>query len=295
MIKDDVIIEIDNNAGFCFGVVRAINIAEKILINEKNLYCLGDIVHNEEEIERLKSKGLIIINYDKYKELKNCKVLLRAHGEPPEIYNIAKKNNIELLDATCPVVFSLQKKIKRIHTNNSDCQIVIYGKKNHPEIIGINGYIDNKAIIVENIEDLQMIDFKKPVYLFSQTTRSLSKYEKLKEEILKRMRQIGNEDNFYFFDTICKRVKYRDIQIKEFCKDKDIIIFLSGLNSSNGKMLFEECKKINNNSYLISDLEQLYNIDFSNKKKIGISGATSTPVWLIEKACEIIKQLVSKT
>lgn len=295
-MKSKPIIEIDPNAGFCFGVVRVIEIAEEILEREKNLYCLGKIVHNEKEIERLSKKGLITISYEEYEELKNCKVLIRAHGEPPQTYEIAKKNNITLIDGTCPVVTALQRKIQNTYNkvNNEGGQIVIYGKKDHPEIIGIKGYINDNAIIIENLQDLENIDYSKAVYLFSQTTKNSNSYEEIKKEIEKRIINSGNKNSFFFNDTICKQVKFRDIQLREFCKNKDIIIFISGRDSSNGKMLYEECKKVNDNCYFITEIEQLFEIDFNNKHIIGISGATSTPVWLMEKAKEVIQNIIEK-
>lgn len=282
-------IEIDNNSGFCFGVVYAIDKAEKILEKENELYCLGDIVHNDVEVRRLEKKGLKIINYDQFKQLKNVKVLFRAHGEHPNSYKIANENNIQIIDASCPIVLRLQisirKKYNEIKEKNG--QIVIFGKKGHAEVIGLDGHTNDEAIIISSIEDLKLIDFTRPVYLFSQTTKSSLEYHKIIEEIKK---QIKIKD-FVFQDSVCRQVSNRDSDLKLFCKDKDLVIFMSGKKSSNGKMLYGICKSNNENTKFITEISEIKKKWFLNVEKVGISGATSTPAWLMEQAKKYIKKI----
>lgn len=275
-------IEIDKNSGFCFGVVNAIKKAEEELKKGEILYCLGDIVHNNLEVERLEKIGMITINHEQFKNLKNAKVLLRAHGEPPSTYEIAKKNNIKIIDASCPVVLRLQKRInqKYLSQQNLPSQIVIYGKKGHAEVKGLLGQTDANAIVIEGKEDLGLIDFTQNVSLFSQTTKPLSGFWKIIKEIETRMH---SDAKFEYFDTICRQVANRIPNIKEFAIKHDIIFFVAGEKSSNGKVLFEKCKIYNPRSYFISEVK---NIDFSWIKEndsIGICGATSTPKWQMKE------------
>lgn len=289
-------IEIDSDSGFCFGVVRVIELAEKKLAEDRKLFCLGDIVHNNRELDRLKKKGLVIIDYNDFKQLKNCRVLIRAHGEPPETYQIAEKNNIELIDGTCPVVLKLQQRIKekyeKLKPDNG--QIVVYGKKGHAEVRGLTGHTDNKAIVVETIEDLEKIDISRPLHLFAQTTKSEEGFNNIFEEITKIYRNSNNRDVYHHCtNSICAQVSTRSVKIRKFCKQHDVIIFVSGEKSSNGKILFEVCKKENNNSYFVSNEDQIKDFWFTNAKSVGICGATSTPKWLMEEASEVIKKLTS--
>jgi len=284
-------VEIDSKSGFCFGVVYAITKAEEYLDKEKKLLCLGDIVHNNEEVKRLEDKGLQTIDYVQLSELKNTKVLIRAHGEPPETYKIALKNNIQLIDASCPVVLKLQSKIKngfdQIEKENG--QLIIFGKKGHAEVNGLVGQTNGKAIVISSIEELDSIDFTRPISLFSQTTKSLKDFNLITEEIKKR---IGDKEiNFIENDTICRQVANRDKELHNFCTNKDVIIFVSGKKSSNGKVLFDTCKLYNEKSFLISELSDLKQEWFQNINSVGICGATSTPMWLMEDVKKYIENL----
>jgi len=275
-------VEIDNKSGFCFGVVYAIEKVEEYLNQEHNLYCLGDIVHNNEEVKRLESKGLQTIDYSQLKELKNTKVLIRAHGEPPETYKIALNNNIQLIDASCPVVLKLQSKIKngfdQIEKENG--QLIIFGKKGHAEVNGLVGQTNGKAIVISSIDELDVIDFSRPISLFSQTTKSLKDFNLIIEEIKKRI--ADKKINFIENDTICRQVANRDKELQNFCANKDVIIFVSGKKSSNGKVLFDTCKLYNKNSFFISELSDFKDEWILNAKTVGICGATSTPMWLMQ-------------
>ncbi len=285
-------IEIDNNAGFCFGVADAINIAEKEIVANKQLFCLGDIVHNDIEVERLNTKGLQIIDKLELKKIKNNTVLIRAHGEPPKTYELAKKNNLKLIDATCPIVKKLQERIKKAYKNSrAEEQIIIYGQHGHAEAIGLTGQIENKAIIIENIKDLKNIDFNKPITIFSQTTKSNKTYMQIVDKIEKQIAQTEKKHKLRFNKTVCKQVAYRDEDLKEFAKAYEIIIFVSGKKSSNGKMLFEACKKINSKSYFISSYKEIKKYWFKNINTVGISGATSTPKQQLVEAKKYILSL----
>ncbi len=289
-------IEIDSDSGFCFGVVRVIKLAEKTLDENGKLFCLGDIVHNNRELDRLKGRGLVVIDYDEFKQLKNCKVLIRAHGEPPDTYQIAEKNNIELIDGTCPVVLRLQQRIKEKYEilKPDNGQIVVYGKKGHAEVRGLTGHTDNKAIIVETMEDLEVLDISRPLHLFAQTTKSKEGFSNIVEKI-KEMYQTDTDKKIYLHctDSICAQVSARSAKIREFCTKHDVIVFVSGEKSSNGKILFEVCKKENSNSYFVSNEDQIKDSWFKNAKSVGICGATSTPKWLMEEVAEVIKKLIS--
>lgn len=283
-------IEIDKGSGFCFGVVKAINKAEEELKKNGTLYCLGDIVHNNIEVERLEKMGLITIDHEQFKELKNVRVLLRAHGEPPSTYEIAKQNNIELIDASCPVVLGLQRKIKKKYNLrvDDDTQIVIYGKKGHAEVNGLLGQTAETAIIIESKDDIEKLDFTRDINLFSQTTKSLDGFFELGNIIRSRMQ---NGAKLEFFDSICRQVSNRVPDIQEFAEKHDLIIFIAGEKSSNGKVLFAECKKKNPNSYLIHSPEQVNPDMIGDHKNIGICGATSTPLWQMKAVAENISRL----
>ena len=284
-------VEIDEGSGFCFGVVTAIHKAEEELAKGETLYCLGDIVHNSREVDRLKTMGLITINREEFKQLKNAKVLLRAHGEPPETYMIARENNIEIIDATCPVVLRLQKRIRQGYLADSDeeKQIVIYGKSGHAEVLGLVGQTDGKAIVIEKAEEAKKLDLNKSIRLFSQTTKSLDEFQ----EIVEYFKQhISPEATFEYYDTICRQVANRMPKLREFAATHDLIFFVSGKKSSNGKMLFEECLKVNANSHLIDNEKEIDPSLLQNVKSIGVCGATSTPKWLMEKIYNHIRTLI---
>ncbi|MEN8121599.1 MAG: 4-hydroxy-3-methylbut-2-enyl diphosphate reductase [Bacteroidota bacterium] len=286
-------IEIDKDSGFCFGVEAAIKKAKEELMNGKKLYCLGQIVHNDMEVKRLEDMGMITLSYDEFKQIKNADVLLRAHGEPPETYKIAKENNINLIDATCPIVTKFQKKVKKAHDESvNDDQIVIYGKKAHPEVIGLSGQIDYKAIIIENENDIKDIDFSKPINLYAQTTKSIKGYQNIKDKIRQNSELFG-ENRFNIYNTLCGQVSGREPQLREFAAKHDTIIFVSGRKSSNGKMLFDVCKQVNKNTHFISSAEELNPEWIKNPHSIGICGATSTPKWLMVKTKKAINNLIS--
>ena len=278
-------IEIDSQSGFCHGVVTAIGKAEEELERSGRLYCLGDIVHNSDEVERLRKKGLITITHEQLKDLHNVKVLLRAHGEPPSTYELAHKNNIEIIDATCPVVLRLQKRIKesyetRPNTGNKYPQIVIYGKHGHAEVNGLVGQTDGNAIVVQELSEIDKIDFNKDIELYSQTTKSLEGYSEIIETIQKRK---ATDTVFHSYDTICRQVANRVNHLKEFAANHDLILFVSGIKSSNGKVLYSQCKSINPDTILLSNADELEKNWLEGKKNIGICGATSTPRWLMEE------------
>ena len=286
-------VEIDEGSGFCFGVVTAIHKAEEELAKGETLYCLGDIVHNSREVDRLKTMGLITINREEFKQLKNAKVLLRAHGEPPETYMIARENKIEIIDATCPVVLRLQKRIRQgyLADSNEKKQIVIYGKSGHAEVLGLVGQTDGKAIVIEKAEEAKKLDLNKSIRLFSQTTKSLDEFQ----EIVEYFKQhISPEATFEYYDTICRQVANRMPKLREFAATHDLIFFVSGKKSSNGKMLFEECLKVNANSHLIDNEKEIDPSLLQNVKSIGVCGATSTPKWLMEKIYNHIRTLIKE-
>jgi 4-hydroxy-3-methylbut-2-enyl diphosphate reductase len=287
-------VTIDPHSGFCFGVVYAIQKAEEELDLTGTLYCLGDIVHNNKEVERLRDKGLKVIDHEKLKELSDCKVLIRAHGEPPETYEIALRNKIELIDASCPVVLKLQNRVRTSFDNieNEDGQIIIYGEPGHAEVSGLVGQTLGKAIIVRNEEDLDKIDFTKQVNLFSQTTKSTAGFQKMKKLIedrtYKAMEKEVTDEFLVTNDTVCRQVSNREPHLNKFSVEHDLIIFVSGKKSSNGKALFEVCKATNPNSHFISDEEELDQNWLKNVESVGICGATSTPMWLMEKVRDSI-------
>ena len=273
-------IEIDNGSGFCFGVTTAIQKAEEELAKGNTLYCLGDIVHNGQECERLKKMGLITIHHEEFAQLHDVKVLLRAHGEPPATYELAQKNHIEIIDATCPVVLRLQKRIKQEYSKSSDAQIVIYGKNGHAEVLGLVGQTNGQAIVIESIKEIDRLDFNKDIRLYSQTTKSLDEFRQIVEYI---QEHISPDASFEYHDTICRQVANRMPNIRKFAASHDLIFFVCGRKSSNGKILYHECKKVNSNSYLIDQPEEIDKSLLQDVQSIGICGATSTPKWLMEE------------
>ena len=284
-------IKIDPYAGFCSGVIRAIKLAEKDMEQNEQLYCLGEIVHNEAEVKRLSDKGLKVINYENFKVLKNAKVLLRAHGEPPSTYKIAEENNITLIDASCKVVLRLQDKVEKAYSEivEKDGCVLIFGKKNHPEIISLNGQIQFQAIIIEKISDLDSVDFTKPIRLFAQTTKSVHDFRVLIKEITNRL---GENADFKFEESICNQVSGRESSMAQFAKKNDIIVFVGGKNSSNARFLLDICKTANPDSYFISDKSEIESEWFDDVKSVGISGATSTPRWQMEDVKFTIEKLL---
>lgn len=273
-------IEIDEGSGFCFGVTTAIKKAEEELATGSELYCLGDIVHNGMECERLHNMGLKTINHDEFAMLHDKKVLLRAHGEPPSTYLEAQANGIEIIDATCPVVLQLQRRIKRQYDANPEAQIVIFGKNGHAEVLGLVGQTDQKAIVIEHADEACRLDFSRDIYLYSQTTKSLDEFHAIIDYI---QAHISPEATFKSFDTICRQVANRMPNICSFATKHDLILFVSGRKSSNGKVLFNACKAKNPHTYLIEGPEEIDSAWLSGAESIGICGATSTPKWLMEK------------
>jgi 4-hydroxy-3-methylbut-2-enyl diphosphate reductase len=289
-------IEIDPKAGFCFGVTRVVSKVEEIIQQHGQLFCLGEIVHNQKEIERLEKIGLKTITNEEYLKLSNCRVLIRAHGEPPETYEYAKKNNIELIDGTCPIVIRLQSKIKKDFGNNSDsgAQIVIFGKKDHAEVRGLAGQTNYQTLIVESPDDVSKIDFSKPVHLYAQTTMSTDKYQDLQQVILQKAKADENgKQIFKCHNTICGQVSGRIPLLKKFCVRHDLILFVSYKQSSNGKLLYAQCKTVNANSLFISEKEDIQPAWFSGIQSVGITGATSTPRWLLEEIAGHVKKLTA--
>jgi 4-hydroxy-3-methylbut-2-en-1-yl diphosphate reductase len=287
-------ITIDTNSGYCFGVEFAIQMAEDELQDSGTLYCLGDIVHNAMEVARLNGLGLKIIDHDDLKKLKDTKVLIRAHGEPPETYQIALENNIELIDASCPVVLKLQNRVNKDFRKmeEADGQLVIYGKKGHAEVVGLTGQTNNKAIVVMEDEDLSEIDYSKPITLYSQTTKSTKGFYGLKDKIAQRIAAVGSEDiGFKANDSICRQVSNREPNLRKFSTENDVILFVSGKKSSNGRALYAVCKETNNRSYFIENEDDLVADWFKSDDKVGICGATSTPTWLMEQVRKNLQKM----
>ncbi|WP_317322130.1 4-hydroxy-3-methylbut-2-enyl diphosphate reductase [Leyella lascolaii] len=282
-------IEIDSSSGFCFGVTTAIQKAEEELAKGNTLYCLGDIVHNGKEVERLHARGLITINHEQLKQLHDVKVLLRAHGEPPETYETARRNNIEIIDATCPVVLQLQRRIKKQYDTNPEAQIVIFGKNGHAEVLGLVGQTHSKAIVMEKLEDVRLLDFGRDIYLYSQTTKNLDEFRRIIDYI---QSHISPDATFRSFDTICRQVANRMPNIASFAARHDIIIFVSGRKSSNGKVLFNTCKSVNPNSYMIEGPGEIDSSWIEGVTSVGICGATSTPKWLMEQCRDSILERI---
>lgn len=283
--QSKVEIEIDSGSGFCFGVTTAISKAEEELSAGKRLYCLGDIVHNGMECERLRRMGLITINHDDLQRLHGVKVLLRAHGEPPGTYRLAERNGVEIIDATCPVVLQLQRRIKKQYDANPEAQIVIFGKPGHAEVLGLVGQTHGKAIVVASLEDVQHLDYDRDIYLYSQTTKSLDEFHKIIEYI---QAHISPAAVFRSFDTICRQVANRMPAASRFAGRHDLILFVCGRKSSNGKVLFDECKSINPNSHLIESAAEIDMAWLEGVRSVGICGATSTPKWLMEECRDAI-------
>jgi 4-hydroxy-3-methylbut-2-enyl diphosphate reductase len=283
---------IDQNSGYCFGVEYAIQMAEDELMHTDLLYCLGDIVHNRMEVARLNEKGLVVIDREDLKSIKNSKVLIRAHGEPPETYQIAMQNNLELIDASCPVVLKLQNRVKAEFdtVDKQNGSLLIYGQKGHAEVEGLVGQTYKNAIVISKTEELDSIDFTKPISLFSQTTKSTDGYYKIKSIIENKIRQEGEEllAKFDFNDSICRQVSNREPQMKEFSSKHDVVIFVSGKKSSNGKALYNVCKEVNTRSYFIESDSELQKEWFDQIESVGICGATSTPMWLMEQVAASI-------
>ncbi len=286
-------VEIDSNSGFCFGVVTAIKKAEEELDNSGQLYCLGDIVHNAGEVERLCGKGLQTITHDDLSRLKDVKVLLRAHGEPPQTYTTAAKNNVEIIDATCPVVLQLQRRIKKAYDEGVETEknggekplIVIYGKNGHAEVNGLVGQTNGEAVVIQDLDGISSLDLSRDILLYSQTTKSLEGFRHVVEEIKRRK----TEGKFEYFDTICRQVSNRMEKMREFARNHEAVVFVSAAKSSNGKVLFEKCLEVNPRTYLISEESQLNPEWVSGVETVGICGATSTPLWLMERVAERIR------
>ena len=278
-------VEIDENSGFCFGVVNAITKAEEELRKGK-LYCIGDIVHNSLEVERLKGLGLRTIDHEEFGRLRECRVLFRAHGEPPNSYETAKRNRIEVIDASCPVVLNLQKKIReayeRVSANGG--RVVIYGKRGHAEVNGLVAQTNGEALVVESERDVEQIDFTKPVILFSQTTKSLNGFQKIVEQVKEKAKDVVEVN-----DTICRKVANRIPQLREFASRHDVVIFVSGEKSSNGRQLFAVCRESNPRTYFVQGVEDLRDEMFEDAESVGISGATSTPRWVMEEIAKRLK------
>lgn len=281
-------IEIDEGSGFCFGVTTAIKKAEEELAKGEKLYCLGDIVHNGRECDRLREMGLITINHEEMEQLHDAKVLLRAHGEPPETYELARKNNIEIIDATCPVVLKLQKRIKAQYDENGTAQIVIFGKKGHAEVLGLVGQTQSNAIVIESSDEVTKLDFTRDIYLYSQTTKSLDEFNRIIDYI---QTHISPDATFKSFDTICRSVANRMPNISQFAAKHDLILFVCGRKSSNGKVLYNECLRVNPNTHLVEDPQEIESAWLEGIQSVGICGATSTPRWLMEQCRDAIQNM----
>ena len=295
-------INIDKNSGFCFGVLNAITVAEEQLKEHGSLFCLGEIVHNKKEVDRLCQMGLIIINHEDLKNLRNARVLIRAHGEPPQTYEIARKNHIEIIDASCPVVLKLQNRIKKSYTQmeEKDGQLVIFGKAGHAEVEGLVGQAEGKAIVIGNdFSGLDTIDFTKPITLYSQTTQNKEEYQQLTKMIKERLSKCNctekETEGFTSYNTICGQVSNRGPHLADFARQHDVVIFVSGRESSNGKYLYGICKEHNPRTWFVSGWDELRKEWFADAEKTGICGATSTPLWLMEEVAEKIRKLLTAT
>ncbi|MDP2207856.1 MAG: 4-hydroxy-3-methylbut-2-enyl diphosphate reductase [Bacteroidota bacterium] len=292
-----MIVSIDKNSGFCWGVVRTINIAEDELNKSNKLYCLGEIIHNPSEISRLNKLGLVTITRDDFHKIENSTVLIRAHGEPPETYDLAKKFNITLIDATCPVVTKVQERIRNYDALGY--QVVIFGKKNHAEVIGLLGQINGKGIVIGSLNDVDSVDCNKNTVLFSQTTMDKTTFYKIRDELKKRINELvvdSFEDEAVQFvakDTICGQVSGRENKLREFAKQNDVVIFVAGKSSSNGKVLYTICKNANERSYFVEDENEISLDWFVGAKTVGISGATSTPQWLMQQVKNFVERVTN--
>lgn len=288
-----MLVSIDKNSGFCFGVVKAIDTAEMELQKYTQIYCLGDIVHNNEEVFRLKKMGMKVLNHNDLEHIENSPILIRAHGEPPQTYNLIKKNNNTIIDATCAVVLRLQQNVKKgyLQMQEKNGQVVIFGKKGHAEVIGLVGQTDNTAIVISSIDEVESLDFHIPMRLYAQTTQNLNIYKSIVCAIENAYAICGNTNpDFVWFDTICRQVANREESLKKFAKSHDVIIFVAGEKSSNGMVLFEICKTVNTHSYLISSVDSIDIKWFNGVKSVGVCGATSTPFWLMENVANYIKE-----
>jgi len=290
-------VTVDQNSGFCWGVVRTIEIAEQELQESKKLYSLGDIIHNPVEIERLEEQGLSTITLGDLHNVKDAKVLIRAHGEPPETFRRAKELGIELIDATCPVVTKVQERIRKFYDNGY--QIVIFGKKDHAEVIGLVGHTNGTAIVIKSIPEIDTIDLTKKTVLFSQTTMDKATFYRIRDEIRSRIKaefEVGTFEemaiDFHAKDTICGQVSGRDKKLREFSRANDVMIFVAGRKSSNGKVLYEIAKEENPKTYFVEDEKELQPEWFSGAETVGISGATSTPQWLMERVKVSVEAMV---
>jgi 4-hydroxy-3-methylbut-2-enyl diphosphate reductase len=290
-------ITIDTQSGFCFGVVHAIEVAERELESSGKLYCLGDIVHNNMEVNRLKNMGLEIITHPDLERLRDCKVMIRAHGEPPETYLTALRNNIELIDASCPIVLHLQQEIRHGYEESlkNNGQIVIYGQEGHAEVNGLKGQTNGKAIVAGNESDLEKIDFTRPVHLFSQTTKGVEGFRGLVSMIAERMKQANPENpaSFLWNDTICRQVSNRSAHLRQFSARFDAVIFVTGRNSSNGRILYQICKEVNEHTYMVSEKSELSREWFQDCTSVGVCGATSTPMWLMQEVADEIGKMAT--
>jgi 4-hydroxy-3-methylbut-2-enyl diphosphate reductase len=288
-------VKIEPGSGFCFGVENAVKIAEEALKSGEPVYSLGEIVHNDIEVHRLKDLGLVTINHDDFVRLRDVKVLIRAHGEPPSTYETAAKNNITIIEATCPIVHSIQEKIKKvlIHAREENGQIVIFGKESHAEVIGLLGAGGDRSVLITGSEDLDKIDYTRPVWLFAQTTKNIDEYVLITEAIRQRLenvRQSYPDNHLKIYNTICRQVSGREARLKIFARQHDVIVFVSGKKSSNGRMLFEVCLNENKRSYFVSSPDEINREWFSNVESTGICGATSTPRWLISEIADMISR-----
>lgn len=289
-------VDVEPGSGFCFGVENAVRIAEEALREGEEVYCLGEIVHNDIEVARLRELGLKVITHDEFAQLHDTKVLVRAHGEPPSTFERARQNNISIIDATCPIVHSMQEKIKRVAviSREEKGQIVIYGKEGHAEVIGLMGAAGDKGILVTGKQDIGRIDFTKPVWLFAQTTRSKAEYELVTEIIRLNLEKAGKDhpgNELKVHNTICRQVSDREPRLRTFSRKHDVIIFVSGKKSSNGRMLYDVCRKENHRSHFISSAEEINPGWFKDAESAGVCGATSTPKWLIQQVAEAVRQI----
>jgi 4-hydroxy-3-methylbut-2-en-1-yl diphosphate reductase len=294
--RRELVVEIDKQSGFCFGVKNAVEIAEKALLRGEKVFSLGPIVHNDKEVERLSALGLTSIDHEEFRNLKNCKVLIRAHGEPPETYITAEKNNITIIEATCPIVKRLQSRIKEtwLKIKEGNGQVVIFGKPGHAEVVGLLRQTNDEGILVSGPDDIQKINVTQPVYLFAQTTMSVKEYLNFTDIVRLKMKENGISDPdkiLIINNTICGQVSNREPHLKAFARKHDTIIFVSGRESSNGKMLYSVCRNINPDTHFVSSPEELDKSWFKGKKSVGICGATSTPKWLIENIRDIISNI----
>jgi len=289
-------VDIEPGSGFCFGVENAVKIAEEALKTGETVYSLGEIVHNDIEVHRLRDLGLVTITYDEFRNLRDSKVLIRAHGEPPSTYITAAGNNISIIEATCPIVHSIQEKIKKvlISAREENGQIVIYGKEGHAEVVGLLGAANDKGLLITGKQDLEKIDYNRPVWLFAQTTKNIEEYNEIAGIISRRLesvRQVNPGNHLKVYNTICRQVSGREARLKVFARQHDVIVFVSGRKSSNGRMLFEVCLNENKRSFFVSSTEEIKPEWFSGAISVGVCGATSTPRWLIHDVTDVVRRI----